>query len=91
MNETDALLLESWMHERNADAFKTLARRYAGMVFGTCKRILNNPTEAEDAAQECFELLATTQKPVGEYLAPWLHRAACNKALTRLRSERRRM
>ncbi len=90
MNETDIVLLDSWMRERDAEAFQTLAKRYAGMVYGTCKRILGNPTEAEDAAQECFEVLATTQKPVGEYLAPWLHRVACNKSLTRLRSEHRR-
>ena len=91
MNESDALLLDNWKRERNAEAFKTLAARYAGMVYGTCRRILNNSVEAEDAAQECFEILATTEKPVGEYLAPWLHRAACNRALTRLRSEHRRM
>ena len=90
MNESDVVLLESWMRERNAEAFKTLAKRYAGMVYGTCKRILNNPAEAEDVSQECFEILATTQKPVGEYLAPWLHRVACNKSLTRLRAEHRR-
>jgi RNA polymerase sigma factor (sigma-70 family) len=90
MNETDLILLDNWTRERDAEAFKTLAKRYAGMVYGTCRRILNNQAEAEDAAQECFEVLATTQKPVGEYLAPWLHRVACNKALTRLRAEHRR-
>jgi RNA polymerase sigma factor (sigma-70 family) len=90
MSESDLELLESWVREGDAEAFKTLAKRYAGMVYGTCKRILNNPAEAEDVAQECFEILATTPKPVGEYLAPWLHRVACNRSLTRLRSEHRR-
>lgn len=90
MNEADVVLLETWMRERNAEAFKTLAKRYAGMVYGTCRRILNNPGEAEEVAQECFEILAATKEPVGEYLAPWLHRVACNRSLTRLRSERRR-
>jgi RNA polymerase sigma factor (sigma-70 family) len=90
MSESDVVLLDSWVRKGDAEAFKVLAKRYAGMVYGTCKRILNNPAEAEDVAQECFEILATTPKPVGEYLAPWLHRVACNRSLTRLRSEHRR-
>ena len=90
MSQTDAMLFENWLRERDANAFKTLATRYAGMVYETCRRILNNSSEAEDVTQECFVILATTNKPVGGYLAPWLHRVAYNRSLARLRSEHRR-
>ncbi len=90
MSQTDAMLFEHWLHDRNADAFKLLATRYAAMVYQTCRRILNNPSEAEDVAQECFVILASTEKPIGGYLAPWLHRVAYNRSLARLRAENRR-
>jgi RNA polymerase sigma factor (sigma-70 family) len=90
MSQTDAMLLEHWVRDRNADAFKLLATRYAAMVYHTCRRILGNPTEAEDVTQECFVILASTTKPVGGYLAPWLHRVAYNRSLARLRAEDRR-
>ncbi len=90
MSPTDANLFENWLRKRDADAFKVLAGRYAAMVYQTCCRILNNPSEAEDVTQECFVILAATRKPVGGYLAPWLHRVAYNRSIARLRSEHRR-
>lgn len=90
MSQTDAMLLDNWLRERNADAFKVLAARYAAMVYNTCRRILKNPSEAEDVTQECFIILAATNQPVGDYLAPWLHRVAYNRSLAHLRSEQRR-
>lgn len=90
MSQTDAMLFEDWLRDRNAEAFRLLATRYAAMVYQTCRRILNNPSEAEDVAQECFVILASTEKPIGGYLAPWLHRVAYNRSLARLRAENRR-
>ncbi len=90
MGQTDAMLFEHWLRDRNPDAFKLLATRYAAMVYHTCRRILDNPTEAEDVTQECFVILASTSKPIGGYLAPWLHRVAYNRSLARLRAENRR-
>ena len=90
MSQTDAMLFEHWLRERNADAFRLLATRYASMVYQTCRRILNNASEAEDVTQECFVILASTNKPIGGYLAPWLHRVAYNRSLARLRAENRR-
>lgn len=90
MSPSDAMLFDDWLRERNADAFKVLATRYAAMVYATCRRILNNSSEAEDVTQECFVILAATNKPIGGYLAPWLHRVAYNRSIARLRSERRR-
>jgi RNA polymerase sigma factor (sigma-70 family) len=79
-----------WMTRRDPGAFQALVLRYAGPVYGTCRRVLGNATEAEDVAQECFEILAgATSWPQGS-LGAWLHRVAVNRALNRLKSERRR-
>jgi len=87
MSPTDAMLFENWLRERDADAFKTLAARYAKMVYETCRRVLNNASEAEDVTQECFIILANADKPVGGYLAPWLHRVAYNLGYAMLTNE----
>ena len=54
VRSTDRVLWESWRRERDADAFAELVSRHAGLVYGVCRRVLGNDSEAEDAAQECF-------------------------------------
>lgn len=90
MSGSDQQLLELWVHQRDAEAFRTIANRYAGLVYATCHRILGDSTEAQDAAQECFEALAMSGGRPGGYLAPWLHRVATTKSLHRIRSDRNR-
>jgi RNA polymerase sigma-70 factor (ECF subfamily) len=83
----DAALLERWAQDGDAEAFKEIISRYAGMVYGTCWRVLGSASEAEDVAQECFEALVQARtKPAG-YLGPWLHRVATNQSLKHVRSE----
>jgi RNA polymerase sigma-70 factor (ECF subfamily) len=60
---SDQILLSFWYRKRNAEAFKVLASRHAQMVFATAMRILRNPTDAEDIAQESFLELASTNRP----------------------------
>jgi RNA polymerase sigma factor (sigma-70 family) len=86
----DQVLLGRWTKERDAEAFKTLVTRYGGMVYGVCRRVLGNETEAEDASQECFEALSSAGTKPGPYLGAWLHRVAVFQALNRLKIERRR-
>ncbi len=86
----DATLLERWEAEGDAEAFREIVARYAGMVYGTCRRVLGNASEAEDVAQECFEALTQVGTKPGRRLGPWLHRVATNRSLKRLRGERRR-
>ena len=89
MSTADHDLLKQWVQHNNAEAFRAVALRYAGMVFGTCRRILQNSSDAEDAAQETFAKLAAIKK-ADVNVGPWLHRVAVNSALVHLRGERRR-
>ena len=79
-----------WISGRDADAFTNLVIRHAGMVFATCRRVLGNPTEAEDVAQECFLELAQRTRVVKPSLGGWLHRVAVYRSLNRLKSDSRR-
>lgn len=83
-------IVEQWATRRDAEAFKVIVDRHSRMVYATCRRILGNATEAEDATQECFEALAQTKLTPAHYLGPWLYRVATNLCLKRLRSARRR-
>ena len=90
MSSSDRVLLEEWAYSRSAQAFKTLSAKYAGMVYATCLRVLRNRHDAEDVAQDCFLILATARETPKGHLGPWLHRVATNRALDRIKTERRR-
>lgn len=49
--EDQSRLLRRLQHG-DAEAFRDLVHRHSGMVYGVCHRILGNPSDAEDAAQE---------------------------------------
>ena len=90
MPTSDLMLLQQWFNKRDAEAFKEITNRHTAMVYATCLRILRNSNDAEDVAQECFEQLVTTDKPPRTNLAAWLHRVAANRALNRIKSDKRR-
>lgn len=90
MDTADRLLFEKWARGRDARAFKSLAGKYAGMVYATCARVLGNGSDAEDAAQECFIALAGMKTGPRGPMGAWLHQVATKQALQRLRSDRRR-
>ncbi|GMV93191.1 MAG: hypothetical protein AMXMBFR82_29690 [Candidatus Hydrogenedentota bacterium] len=83
----DEALMIRWHRRGDAEAFRTIIQRYGRMVYATALRILGNPADAEDVAQDCFEKLARTSKAPRGYLGPWLHRMAVNRALDRVRSD----
>lgn len=37
---TDAALIQQWIDRRDPEAFAEITRRHAGMVYGTCVRIV---------------------------------------------------
>ncbi len=91
MTETsDTSLLQAWVEKKDAEAFTTLVWRHSGMVYGTCRRILRNGTDAEDVAQECFIALAGHRDPIRQSLGGWLHTVATRRSLNRIRAENRR-
>ncbi len=90
MSASDLALLERWNSHGDAEAFKEVATRHAGMVFSTCKRILRSEAEAEDIAQECFALLTQPGRQPKKNLGAWLHAVATNRSLSKLRSEKSR-
>ncbi len=88
--DTDAAAIQRWMTERDPEAFRELVVRYSGMVYATCRRVMRNAADAEDAAQESFQALAMLRQPPKGELGPWLHRVAIYKSLNQLRTDTRR-
>jgi len=84
--ETDIHLLDRWLAQHDAHAFREIARRHSRMVFATCKRILRDATEAEDITQECFLTLAQQAARPPESLPAWLHVVAVRRSMNRLRA-----
>ena len=89
-NTPDTSLLHQWRRHRDAEAFAELVRRYSGLTYAACRRILGNDTQAEEVAQDCFMALAEGRASRAVCAGTWLHRVATNRALNRLRAENRR-
>ena len=76
MTLSDQLLLERFASTRDGESFAELVRRHGGMVYGVCRRVLQDSALAEDAAQETFLHLLRQPAAVSESLVGWLHRVA---------------
>jgi len=85
--DTQAGLLNRFIHTHDTEAFAVITRQYAGMVYGTCIRITGNQERAADAAQETFFHLAKHARQVSGSLAGWLHRVAVGKSVNLVRSD----
>ncbi|MBX7256021.1 MAG: sigma-70 family RNA polymerase sigma factor [Candidatus Hydrogenedentes bacterium] len=90
MDRSDAVLLEQWQRHRDADAFAELVQRHLGMVVASCRRIVGDPSLAEDVAQECFVALMKSRESVRVSLGAWLHKVAVHRSIDCLRSDIRR-
>jgi RNA polymerase sigma factor (sigma-70 family) len=71
-------------------AFETLFRAEYARVVGIANRVLADPHEAEDVAQEVFVDFHRLHSATAQYAPAWLHRAAAHASLNRLRGARRR-
>ncbi len=60
------------------------------MVYGTCKRTLGNPADAEEVTQDCFIELARPDTVVRRSLGGWLHTVATRRSLDRIKADHRR-
>lgn len=87
----DAPLLRAFEATRSADAFEELVRRHGPMVLATCRRVLGNPDDAEDAFQAVFLVLARKASTVRGNIAGWLYAVSVRTARgVRIMRERRR-
>jgi RNA polymerase sigma-70 factor (ECF subfamily) len=68
-----------------------LHRRYAGVLYDKCMRLLGDPSEAEDAVQETFvnAFRSLDSFRFGKSHLPWLYRIATNACFKIMRTRRR--
>lgn len=89
---TDTQLVAAFMESRDQAAFEQIVRRYEGLVFSVCSRVLRDHQDVRDASQATFLVLAIkcgsldSKRP----LAPWLHHIAYQIAIDLLRSRQAR-
>jgi RNA polymerase sigma factor (sigma-70 family) len=71
-------LLERFAKTRDEAAFEALIHQHGPMVLGTCRRMLADPHDVEDAFQATFLVLARRASSIqdADRLGPWLHRVA---------------
>jgi RNA polymerase sigma-70 factor (ECF subfamily) len=74
----------------DAQAFESIYRLHSQRVYALCLRMLRDPVEAEDLAQEAFlQLFRKIHTFRGESaFSSWLHRLTANVVLMRFRKKR---
>ena len=90
VNESDDALMAR-LAARDRDALGLIAERHARLPWRIAFRMLGDPGEAEDVAQETLLRLwqhADRWQPGGSGIAAWLTRVATNACLDRLRKRR---
>ncbi|MDB6136750.1 MAG: hypothetical protein JWM59_4993 [Verrucomicrobiales bacterium] len=88
----DAQLLQAFSRGGSQEAFATLARRYAGLLYHAALRQTGQADLAEEAAQNALAILARKAGFLlqsGPSLSAWLHRTVCFEAAKLRRRERR--
>ena len=90
-DDADQTHLVARILRREAGAFESLMRRHNGRLFRIARAILKNDAEAEDVLQDAY--LDAYRNLSGfradSQLATWLVRIVANRALMRLRSQKR--
>ncbi len=90
MVESESVLLERFVRAGDAGAFAEIVRRHAGLVYGTCLRVLTDADQAADATQETFFQLMKKAHEITGSIPSWLHRVAVGKAVDLVRADSRR-
>jgi RNA polymerase sigma factor (sigma-70 family) len=82
----DGPLLERFTSRRDPAAFEAIVARHGPMVFNVCRRILPEPSDADDAFQATFLVLVRKAGTLRdqERLGPWLYGVA-HRVATRAR------
>lgn len=85
MEEADRVLVQRLARQDDPEAFSSIMRHYAAMVYSTCRRILRNDTLAEDATQETFFHFLKNAPRITGSLGGWLHQVATRRAVDLVR------
>ncbi|MCA8924634.1 MAG: sigma-70 family RNA polymerase sigma factor [Planctomycetes bacterium] len=88
---SDAELVARALAEPVRPAFRALYERYEGEVYGFLRRLLGDPSLAEDALQETFMNVhrGLVSFDPARAFKPWLFRIARNAGLNTLRARRK--
>jgi RNA polymerase sigma factor (sigma-70 family) len=80
---TDGELMEQYVTRRDEAAFEALVHRHGPMILGTCRRILRNEADAEDAFQATFLVFVRKAASIRSRgtVSNWLYGVAHNTAL----------
>ena len=89
---SDVELLRAYARANDQGAFAALVRRHGPVVFGVCRRVLQDAHAAEDAFQAVFLTLARKAATLrdGRALSCWLHGVSYRVAMRAKRSTTRR-
>lgn len=94
MQATPTLPDDEWLvtiaQRGDLDAFEALVRRHRVRVYRVALRLLGDPLEAEDAAQETFVKVweALPRFRGDAAFGTWVYRVVTNRCLTRIRDRR---
>jgi RNA polymerase sigma factor (sigma-70 family) len=79
----DGQLLSRYSGSKDELAFEALVARHGPMVLATCRAILKNEHDVEDAFQATFLILARSAGAIrgADALGGWLHRVACRASV----------
>lgn len=91
-DSTDAELIGRFLRDRDEAAFAAIVRRHGRGVHGVCRRILGNATDADDAFQATFLVLAKKAHRVAFHadVSAWLFAVAVRASRELLRRRTRR-
>ena len=79
------------VQDRDRRAFRSLVERHLAAITAFAGRLLGNPADAEDVAQDVFLKVwnsAGKWQPTGAKFTTWLYRVAHNLCIDRLRRRR---
>ena len=88
----DGQLLARYSNAQDEVAFEAIVARHGPMVLATCRAVLRNEHDVEDAFQTTFLVLARKAHSVrgGDALGGWLHRVAYRAAVAASLEARKR-
>jgi RNA polymerase sigma factor (sigma-70 family) len=81
-SRSDGELLAAFLSEHDNEAFAELVRRHGSLVWATCRRLLPDTSDAEDAFQSSFLVLVRRGRRLRsrDTLGPWLYQVAVRTA-----------